>query len=57
MLRLQADIIRAEVKILEVSVWACETRGLSETARSLRLTMEILMAAARCVELEAEDSE
>ncbi len=57
MIRLQADIIRQEVKVLEVSVWACETHGMPETARSLRVTMEILLASARCLELEAAEDE
>ena len=55
MLNLQADIIDGEIKILECAVWACETYELSETARQLRLTMDILQAAVRIIKLEVAE--
>ena len=54
MLKLQADIISGELKVLECAVWACETNKLPETARQLRLTMDILRESARIIKLEAE---
>lgn len=55
MLRVQADVIKGELKVLEVAVWSCETGDLPETARQLRLTMDILQAAARLIEREADE--
>ena len=55
MLNLQADIIDGEIKILERAVWTCETHELPETARQLRLTMDILLAAVRIIKLEVAE--
>ena len=55
MLNLQADLIDQECKVIEVSIWACETNGLPETARSLRLTVEILRHSAALIRLEAQE--
>jgi hypothetical protein len=55
MLNLQADIINVEAKVLGVAVWACETNKLPETARALRLTIDILRESARIIKLETEE--
>jgi hypothetical protein len=54
MVNLQADIIFAEIKVLQVAVWACETNNLPEIARQLRLTLEILRHSAEVLKTEAD---
>ena len=56
MLNLQADIINGELRMLECAVWACETAKLPETARQLRLTMDILQEAIRIIKLEITEA-
>lgn len=54
MLKLQADLIDGEAKILGFAVIVCETHNLPETARSLRLSMIILRNAATLIRKEAD---
>ncbi len=54
MLKLQADLIDGEAKILGFAVIVCETHNLPETARSLRLSMTILRNAATLIRKEAD---
>ena len=55
MLDLQANIIMGELRSLEMAAWSCETHELRETARQLRLTIDILRASANLIRLEAKE--
>lgn len=57
MLHAQVGLIRQECKIIEISVFACESNNMPETARSLRLTRDILLTSARLIEIEAREAE
>ncbi len=49
MLRLQDDLIRGELRILEIAAVACETNNLPETARGIRLSITILRSTANLI--------
>lgn len=53
MLNLQADLIDGERRVLDVAVWACESHDMPETARSIRLTMDILRESALWMRTQA----
>jgi hypothetical protein len=57
MLRLQADIIKSELRILEIAAVACETNNLPETARSIRLSVTILREQAFLLNQQAKELE
>lgn len=52
-MELLADSIEAEVRVIDVAVWACEASNMPETARSLRLTMDNLRKLANILRTEA----
>lgn len=57
MLKLQADLINSECRVLYMAVAVCESNNLPETARSLRLTITILREAATLIKREADHLE
>ena len=56
-LRLQADRIDGEAKILSFAVIVCELHDLPETARALRLSATILRESATIIRREADQLE
>lgn len=56
-LRLQADLIATELRILQYAVAACETHGLSETARQMRLSIDVLRGTETILRGEAQSIE
>ena len=56
-LRLHADLISGEVRILDLAAAACESNGLRGTARSLRLSATILRNSAILIRKEADQLE
>ena len=57
MLKLQADLIDGEVRILDLAAAACESNGLRGTARALRLSLTILRNGATLIRKEADQLE
>ena len=57
MLRLQADLIMSEVRILDLAAAVCESNGLRGTAQGLRSSVTILQNAATLIRKEADQLE
>ncbi len=55
MLTLQADLIEAECRVIDVNIWATETNNMPETARQLRISLDILRASAKIIRQCAND--
>jgi hypothetical protein len=57
MLKLQADLIGGELRILELAAVVCETNNLPETARGIRLCITILRESAILINQTANELE